>query len=79
MLLAEPIQITHRIGKEFEKLGIPYFVGGSLASSLHGIPRATNDADLVADIKYEHIPALMSALGEEFYIDGEMIHEAIHQ
>ncbi len=32
MLLAEPIQITHRLVQEFERLGIQYLVGGSLAS-----------------------------------------------
>jgi hypothetical protein len=79
MLLAEPLQITNRLAGEFEKLGIPYLVGGSLASSLHGIPRATNDVDMVADIKYEHISALIKALEAEFYIDGEMIKEAIQQ
>lgn len=77
MLLAEPIQITHRLVQEFEQLGIQYLVGGSLASSLHGIPRATNDVDIVADIMSEHIPDLVNALETEFYIDAEMIHEAI--
>lgn len=80
MLLADPIQITLRLAREFEQLGIQYFVGGSLASSLHGIPRATNDADMVADITYEHIPKLVTALETEFYIDADMIHKAIqHQ
>ncbi|MEW6184222.1 MAG: hypothetical protein AB1585_00620 [Thermodesulfobacteriota bacterium] len=79
MLLAEPLQITTRLVQEFEKLGIPYLVGGSLASSLHGIPRATNDVDLVADIKQEHISSLVGALEAEFYIDGETIKEAIRQ
>jgi hypothetical protein len=32
-------------------LGIAYLAGGSLASSLHGIPRATQDADVVAAIQ----------------------------
>ncbi len=77
MLLAEPIQITHRLVQEFERLGIQYLIGGSLASSLHGIPRATNDVDIVADIMAEHIPDLVNALETEFYIDAEMIHEAI--
>jgi len=69
MPLAEPIQITQRIAREFERLEIRYLVGGSLASSLHGIPRATNDVDMVADITYEHIPVLVNALKSEFYID----------
>ncbi|MBN2001706.1 hypothetical protein JW935_29470 [candidate division KSB1 bacterium] len=79
MLLAEPIQITHRIAQEFERLQIRYLVGGSLASSLHGIPRATNDVDMVAEILNAHIPPLVKALETEFYIDGEMIRDAIQQ
>ena len=55
MNLAEPFQITQSVVEVFEQLQIPYLVGGSLASSLHGIPRATQDADVVADIKTEHI------------------------
>ncbi len=77
MTLAEPIRITQRIAEEFERLNIRYLVGGSLASSLHGIPRATQDIDIVAEIKNEHIPDLVSALKSEFYIDAEMIREAI--
>jgi hypothetical protein len=80
MLLAEPLQITHHIAQEFERLRIRYLVGGSLASSLHGIPRATNDVDMVAEITDAHIPLLVKALETEFYIDAEMIQDAIqHQ
>ena len=80
MLLAEPIQITHRIAQEFERLRIRYLVGGLLASSLHGIPRATNDVDMVAEMTEAHIPLLVKALETEFYIDAEMIQDAIqHQ
>jgi len=34
----------------FNRLEIPYMIGGSMASCIHGIPRSTNDIDLVADI-----------------------------
>src|SRR5436190_21349836 len=33
----------------FRKLGIPYAVGGSTASSLHGERRSTEDADITAE------------------------------
>lgn len=79
MILAEPIQVTHRIAQEFERFAIRYLVSGSLASSLHGIPRATNDVDMVAEITYEHIPLLVKALESEFYIDAEMIRDAIQR
>ena len=73
MLLTEPVQITQRLVREFEDLKIQYYVGGSLASSLHGIPRATQDVDIIADIALQHIPKLVNALEAEFYIDGDMI------
>jgi hypothetical protein len=79
MLLTEPVQITRRIVQEFEDLKIQYYVGGSLASSLHGIPRATQDVDIIADIASQHIPKLVNALEAEFYIDGDMIKEAIQR
>ncbi len=79
MVLAEPVQITQQISQVFERLHIRYFIGGSLASSLHGIPRATHDVDIVADVRYEHISLLVNALEAEFYIDAEMIREAIQR
>jgi hypothetical protein len=63
----------------FEELNIPYFISGSLASSLHGIPRATQDIDIVADLKSNQIVSFVKALEKDFYIDAEMIKEAIQQ
>jgi len=77
MVLAEPVQITYQIAQELDRLGIPYFVGGSLASSLHGVPRATQDVDIIVDIKIRHIPGLVKAFEAEFYIDSDMIRDAI--
>jgi len=77
LILSEPLKITQRIAQEFERLHIRYFVGGSLASSLHGIPRATHDVDMVAEISYGHIPDLIQSLESEFYIEAESIREAI--
>lgn len=77
MVLAEPLQITQVVASVFESLNIRYLIGGSLASSLYGIPRATQDVDIVAEIKYGDIPAIVNALQDSFYIDADMIREAI--
>lgn len=77
MVLAEPVQITLKITEEFDRLNILYFIGGSLASSLHGVPRATQDVDIVADIRMDNIPAIVNAFKSEFYIDADMIRGAI--
>ena len=33
----------------FEKLGVHYYIGGSVASSAYGIARATLDVDMVSE------------------------------
>ncbi len=38
------------------ELSISYYIGGSIASSVFGLPRSTMDIDIVADIKIFHIP-----------------------
>lgn len=60
-----------------EKLGVPCFLGGSLASTIYGIPRSTLDADIVVDLKPGHAAPLVEALGNDFYSDLGAIREAI--
>jgi hypothetical protein len=61
----------------FDALGIPYQIGGSLASSAWGKPRSTQDADLVADVQPQHVAPLVACLESQYYIDDEMIRDAI--
>jgi len=53
-------------------------VGGSLPSSVHGIFRSTNDIDLVAAMRDEHVVPLASKLAGNFYADPETMREALH-
>ena len=66
-----------RLLEVLNQLGIPYAVGGSLASSVHGTPRATADIDLVVDIRPAHARPLAAALEDEFFADKEMIAGSI--
>jgi hypothetical protein len=75
----EILDITLHVASVLERLGIPWLVGGSLASSLHGIPRATQDVDLVARLELEDLAAFVNALREDFHLDPETIREAIRQ
>ena len=43
------------------RLGIAWYVGGSVASTVHGRFRATNDVDMIADLRAEHAEALRGA------------------
>ena len=60
-----------------DALGVPYALGGSLASAVHGVVRATMDADLVADLRPEHAAPLARALAGSFYADEQAILEAL--
>jgi len=77
MILNEPLAVTQLVTAVLERLQIPYVVGGSLASSLHGIPRATQDVDLLANIQLHQTASLVAALQESFYIDADSVREAI--
>jgi hypothetical protein len=79
MTLAEPIAVTLEVTGALDKLGIRYAVGGSLASSVHGIPRSTQDLDLVVELPGFLVDALVSELEAGFYIDRDMIHDAIQR
>ncbi len=64
---------------ELEKLGVRWFLGGSLASSIHGVPRATFDADIMADIRPPHVRPFLRALGDGWYADEGAIQDAIRE
>ncbi|MBW6465984.1 MAG: hypothetical protein K0B06_05735 [Brevefilum sp.] len=76
-MLANVLQATRLVADVFEKLGVRYVVCGSLASSAHGMVRTTMDADLIADLRQEHISMFVEMLKDTFYIDDEMIRSAI--
>ena len=69
-----------RIVRRLEDLAIPYMVTGSMASSHHGRPRATNDADVVVDPTPEALDALVAALlAEGYYVDASTARRALHE
>jgi hypothetical protein len=78
-MLPEPIEVTLLVTKVLEKLNIQYLLGGSLATSLHGLARSTLDADIVADIHLDQVELFASYLRDAFYVDEEMIREAIRR
>ncbi|MDQ3013819.1 MAG: nucleotidyl transferase AbiEii/AbiGii toxin family protein [Acidobacteriota bacterium] len=78
-LLSDTIKITLQATGVLEQLGIPYLIGGSMASIVHGEPRLTTDLDLVVDLRKELVPALVAALEADYYVDDESLLRAIHE
>jgi hypothetical protein len=75
----EPVEVTLKVTGEFEKLGVPYLIGGSLASTLYGMVRTTQDSDVIAEMRLENLQPFVLALQDEFYVDEEMVAEAIQR
>jgi hypothetical protein len=59
------------------RLGVRYYIGGSLAASIYGLARTTLDIDLIADLKPEHATPLTAALQPAYYANHDAIRDAI--
>lgn len=68
-----------RVAVTLEVGGVPYFVTGSLASSVHAEFRATNDIDIVADFRSVNLRGLMGAFETEFHADAEQAVACIRE
>lgn len=63
----------------FEELAVHWYIGGSVASSQTGIARATQDADLVADLRLAQAQPFISTLKKGYYLSPERILDAIRR
>lgn len=80
MIDSEALRVTRQVTTVLDALGVPYVIGGSLASIVHGLVRTTMDADIVADLSPDHAPALTAALGAAFYVpDQSALRETIER
>lgn len=73
----ELLAAVFRVVQTFEKLGVDYLIGGSVASSVYGEPRQTVDADLLASLFVRHAEPLVQELAGEFYADLPAVRSAI--
>jgi hypothetical protein len=78
-VLAEQIAVVMQVIDALDGLGIRYAIGGSFASAVYGVMRATMDADLVADLALSDADLLAQALAGEFYADAESMREAVRR
>lgn len=79
MIVLDPIDVALLCGAAFDRLGVGYFLGGSLASSFQGEQRSTNDIDFVLDLQPGQATSLAEALGTDFDLDTEALEHAIHR
>lgn len=66
-----------RLVEILENTRIPYMLCGSVSSSFHGQPRATNDVDIVIAPTAEQIQAFIKSLGKNYYISSQAVQDAL--
>ena len=71
------IDIALKVARALTAVGAEYFLGGSLASSLQGEPRATNDINFVIALPLGKVGELAAALGGDFEVDTDTLRDAI--
>ena len=75
--LDDPIAIALDTGARIDQLRVEWLIGGSLASSVHGEPRATQDVDMVVALRPRHVKPLWEALRRDYYVDVDEMRAAV--
>lgn len=78
-MLPEPIAVTLQVVDALEQVGATYVIGGSLASTIHGVVRTTLDTDIVAELSLQQAQPFADLLAGAFYLDINTIRNAIQQ
>ena len=61
----------------FDALGVPFYLGGSVASSLHGMQQVAQDIDLVVDLPEHTLPSVLALLHQHYVLDENEAREAV--
>jgi len=75
--LQDPIEIATDTGARLDALGVAWVTGGSIASSVHGEPRSTQDVDMVVALLDRHVTAFGEAIGRDYYVDTDAMRLAV--
>ncbi|MGO9836791.1 MAG: hypothetical protein ACLP1X_21560 [Polyangiaceae bacterium] len=74
--MSNPAAFLARLIEALDQAGVPNMIAGSFASSLHGLPRATQDIDMVVDPTFQSLDRLLVLLeSDDLYLDAEVARE----
>jgi hypothetical protein len=76
---ADPIAALLDVLDVLDDLQLPYAVGGSVASSIFGEPRASADADVLVEIPGPRVSFLIERLENGFYVSEDAAREAVRR
>jgi hypothetical protein len=77
-MATDPLAVAGLLGSILDRLNIAYAIGGAVASTLLGEPRATHDLDIVAAVGPATIEPLLAALEDAgFYVPHSAARNAV--
>lgn len=77
MDIDETISAIAPVVSALEKSGCRYFIGGSVASSILGVPRTTMDVDMISELNSKNIKVFLDLIESEYFFDEEYISQAV--
>jgi len=77
--MSELQQLLQRVVRILDGAGVPFMIAGSFAAATHGLPRTTQDLDIVIDPPSpEALDTLLRSMSpEEYYVDMDAAHDAL--
>src|SRR3954468_13641321 len=73
----DPVAIALDVGARLDQLRVEWLTGGSLASSVHGEARATQDVHMVASLSPRHVKPLWEVLRRDHDVDADEMRAAV--
>ena len=73
--------LLERLVRILDDAGVPFMIAGSFASAAHGLPRTTQDLDVVIDPPNpEALDAVVSSMpADDYYVDADTAREALRR
>jgi hypothetical protein len=71
------LEVAALAARAFEKLNLAYAVVGSVASGIHGEPRATLDVDITLRLRTRDVKALCAELAQDFHVDPRALEDSV--
>jgi hypothetical protein len=73
--------LLERLVRLLDRSGIPFMIAGSFASTVHGLPRTTQDLDIVIDPPTpQALDALVGSMSpDDYYVDLDAARDALRR
>lgn len=78
--MSEVESVLRRIAAALKAANVDFMIAGSFASSMHGMPRTTNDLDVVIDVAPATLEALLRQFpAADYYVDADAARDALRR